>query len=583
MRKRIISVLLACLLLVALSVQVFADTDDTCISFDFNGVSEGDYDKKVTVNMNAGGSTKFAVNTLYIKTVTNDNIKFKATARIAKNLNKFLLNDSETNFRKNKEVSAANLTNINVRLQQLKDAGVSSKILDSSCAKFYFLAIKGASAEFGYGILVQVKSGGESLTSAQKKPLSDLLATVEDGNSKYYQSGDRYNGKSADTITDKNSGFWAQFIAENGPRAKAQNVLGTATTVKQITTAVTELKAAIDKLIPTSQLNATDLYETLQDQDYSEEFLEKFTKPSVEKFLAARRAAQAYLDSLFDATTGPTENVPANQKKADDMAAGMNLLLVDSDTVEDSKVNKRSIQALDKLYEALSKNSGKYDPTSWKSFTDIRDEAVAYAAQYPCDEYMKRGQPAEYTRLARKFLTKYYELQPASGTVHVTFTYTDDLHLRTPQSGIEDPEQNRVQIGDYELPAGTTLTTLLTKAGCAKGSASINSKGYSIWRVFVNGRMLYGATPGEGQYLVDDGYVLKDGDKIQLVHMQWPVQQLQLHLLASRRVDEHDERPRRAVLQGKRRTDRCSRRRNDADRRAHVRASVELGRRLYAL
>ena len=142
MRKRIISVLLACLLLVALSVQVFADTDDTCISFDFNGVSEGDYDKNVTVNMNAGGSTKFAVNTLYIKTVTNDNIKFKATARIAKNLNKFLLNDSETNFKKNKEVSAANLANINVRLQQLKDAGVSSEILDSSCAKFYFFGNK---------------------------------------------------------------------------------------------------------------------------------------------------------------------------------------------------------------------------------------------------------------------------------------------------------------------------------------------------------------------------------------------------------------------------------------------------------
>ena len=390
---------------------------------------------------------------------------------------------------------------------------------------FYFLEASVSNYAYYIDILVYKASSSEaSLTEAQKAPLSSLLATVTGENaSNWYQSGDRYNGNKADTITDRKSGFWAEFTKKGGPRATAQGVLDTATTTAQITKAVTELETAIKKLIPKTELNATKLYEELQDQDYSEEFLEKFTKPSVEKFLAARRAAQAYLDSLFDATTGPTENVLANQKKADDMAAGMNLLLVDSDTVEDSKVNKRSIQALDKLYEALSKNSGKYDPTSWKSFTDIRDEAVAYAAQYPCDEYMDRGQPVEYTRLARKFLTKYYELQPASGTVHVTFTYTDDLHLRTPQSGIEDPEQNRVQIGDYELPADTTLTTLLEKAGCAKGSQSINSKGDSIWRVFVNGRMLYGMTPGDLEYLTDDGYVLKDGDKIQLVHMQWPV------------------------------------------------------------
>lgn len=138
---------------------------------------------------------------------------------------------------------------------------------------YYIIACQDSDYLWTDIILVHVGGGAEpepSLSPEQKKPLSDLLATVADGNNKYYQSGDRYNGKSADTITDQKSGFWAQFTADKGPRANAQKVLETATTEEQINTAVTELKEAIDKLIPASQLNATYLYETLQTYQRSE-------------------------------------------------------------------------------------------------------------------------------------------------------------------------------------------------------------------------------------------------------------------------------------------------------------------------
>ena len=535
MRNKVIRVIASLLLVFCVCNLIpAASAASITIPFTFDGVNSKSYDKVITDKVTASNKA-LTISKTYLKVVNSGDeiiIENKTGGALKKGYH-FLNKQGTVNWKKSdtkKKVSDL-ASDYKVTATALHENGFSEQSVSDADAVYYFIAFKPYSFNNtkyteadNFAILIQVKQSSSGLTKAQKAPLQKVYDSVTGDNEKnWYQTGDRYNGNKADTITDRNSGFWAEFTKKGGPRDKAKETLETAKTVGEINAAKTKLEAARAKLIPKTELNATKLYEALQDQDYSEEFLEKFTKPSVKKFLAARRAAQAYLDSLFDATTGPTENVPANQKKADDMAAGMNLLLVDSDTVEDSKVNKRSIQALDKLYEALSKNSGKYDPTSWKSFTGIRDEAVAYAAQYPCDEYMERGQPAEYTRLARKFLTKYYELQPASGTVHVTFTYTDDLHLRTPQSGIEDPEQNRVQIGDYELPAGTTLTTLLEKAGCAKGSASINSKGYSIWRVFVNGRMLYGATPGEGQYLVDDGYVLKDGDKIQLVHMQWPV------------------------------------------------------------
>ena len=206
-------------------------------------------------------------------------------------------------------------------------------------------------------ILVHVGGGAEpepSLSPEQKKPLSDLLATVADGNNKYYQSGDRYNGKSADTITDQKSGFWAQFTADKGPRANAQKVLETATTEEQINTAVTELKEAIDKLIPASQLNATYLYETLQTYQRSEGDLAQYTKTSGNNFRAARTAAQEYLDSLFDEKGDATAvNTSLNQQTANNKADALkqswqNILALSKLT--DAETNVKMIRALANRY-----------------------------------------------------------------------------------------------------------------------------------------------------------------------------------------------------------------------------------------
>ena len=87
--------------------------------------------------------------------------------------------------------------------------------------------------------------------------------------------------------------------------------------------------------------------------------MDDFTAPSVRKFRAARSAAQSYLDSLFDKTTGaanPTENIANNQSKADGYADALRYSgLVSKDAVEESKVNLRSIQALDKKYAILKR------------------------------------------------------------------------------------------------------------------------------------------------------------------------------------------------------------------------------------
>lgn len=87
-------------------------------------------------------------------------------------------------------------------------------------------------AETEFADIVFFKSdvplSGGGLSDEEKKPLKDLLDTVTGENEvNWYQENDRYNGKDADTIADKSTGFWSQFISENGPRSIAEGFLKT--------------------------------------------------------------------------------------------------------------------------------------------------------------------------------------------------------------------------------------------------------------------------------------------------------------------------------------------------------------------
>ena len=354
-------------------------------------------------------------------------------------------------------------------------------------------------------LLIQVStvnSGGNVLDDTKKAPLSNLLETVKDGNSNYYLTNDRYNGKESDTISSKNGSFWAEFTAVNGPRAKAQNVLDTATTEDQITAAVAELETAISKLIPASQLNATYLYETLQQYNYGEEYLENCTVPSAQGFRAVRSEAQNYFNTLFNADGSATGvNIALNQKTADDYADALkNYTLVFNDQVDEAKVNLRTIQALAKRY-AMTENGGKYTEESWTAFEAAREAATDYAAKHSVSEYISDAEVKQYAALTREFLSAAYRLTSASNTVTVTFSYTDDLHLRVPNPNdpynqMVDPVGNKPQIQTVTLDRGATLADLWTTTGYKPSRSYYGVSEYSVWHTFVNGTMLYGVTPG---------------------------------------------------------------------------------------
>ncbi len=346
-------------------------------------------------------------------------------------------------------------------------------------------------------------------------------APSPDSDSSYYHTGDRYNGKGV-----SKDGFWEEYkrIYRN---AKSVNEK-TGATQLEVDAEISKLQAAIAELIPASQLNATYLYETLQQYNYGEEYLENCTVPSAQGFRAVRSEAQNYFDTLFNSDGSATGvNIAANQKTADDYADTLkNYTLVFNDQVDEAKVNLRTIQALAKRY-AMTENGGKYTGESWTAFETARKAATDYAAAHSVSEYISDAEVKQYAALTRNFLSAAYGLTSASDTVTVTFSYTDDLHLRVPNPNdpynqMVDPVGNKPQIQTVTLDRGATLADLWTTTGYKPSRSYYGVSEYSVWHTFVNGTMLYGVTPGAKQDLADDSYVLKDGDKIQLTHMDWP-------------------------------------------------------------
>ena len=534
-KKRILATFLLLLLFLNTIPRVFAAT--TTITIADNGISGCDYEtltNQVTVEFWAAAwgnnVANVEINTTYLISLSaQDTVSLQNSCTSTLTANKY----SYLNQRITKKLTSTSWNAKTVRgISDFEDAfGVTEEALKAkgyskfkSGCTYYYLAFKPSTTAPAFAILIQAEKGA----TVNKEPLSNLLATVADGNDKYVQSGDRYNGKAADTITSKNGSFWAEFTAVNGPRAKAQNVLDTATTEDQITAAVAELETAISKLIPASQLNATYLYETLQQYNYGEEYFENCTVPSAQGFRAVRSEAQNYFDTLFNSDGSATGvNIAANQKTADDYADTLkNYTLVFNDQVDEAKVNLRTIQALAKRY-AMTENGGKYTGESWTAFETARKAATDYAAAHSVSEYISDAEVKQYAALTRNFLSAAYGLTSASDTVTVTFSYTDDLHLRVPNPNdpynqMVDPVGNKPQIQTVTLDRGATLADLWTTTGYKPSRSYYGVSEYSVWHTFVNGTMLYGVTPGAKQDLADDSYVLKDGDKIQLTHMDWP-------------------------------------------------------------
>ena len=500
----------------------------TTITLDRTGVSS-EYDKLLslpkeqTLTCTAKNST-FEITKVYIITIEEDNAELNPTIRITTGFHGFLTSKATSALQKNVKIRLNNIPDAVVTAKGLTESGLSAENFTATYPKYYFVGIVGKNAD-NFGILVQVKNAVE-LTDEQKKPLADLLDTVTGENERnWYQSVDRYNAKTKATST---KGFWTDFTAANGPRAQAQKVLKTAVTEAEITAATAALQAAIANLIPTSQLNPTKLYEAVQQyKRYTDEWFEDFTENSVVRFKAKLAEAEDYLNSLFDDEGKPTkENVPENQKKADGYPSAVSGMLVSIEGLGQAQDHQKTVNSLLKQYP-MTANNGVYTEDSWNAFVAARDAAKDYFDKYPATEegYSSIPDTPRYSKVTKNLLQAVYGLTPAAKQITVTLIYTDDYHLRVPDSKKTDPAGNKPGTQKVTLTSGATIGDLMNQTGYTykEGWDSSNFEGVhlSVNKLIVNGVILNGVVQPES-FTPDISYVLRDGDVVQFVHMDWP-------------------------------------------------------------
>ena len=381
------------------------------------------------------------------------------------------------------------------------------------------------SETFGYLII----EWNKETVSADKENLKDKLTKANAiDNERVYQSDDRYNGKKESKI-----GFYAELqnvikVAQavyDDKDATQKQVDDAAATLDQ-SNPNSELSKAIANLIPKSQLNATNLYEVIQEckENYPDGYLEFFTQATAKNLKAALADAEKYLALLFneEATeknpngANQTENVYGNQGKADGYAEALNTAmsgLVHVDGFAKAQDDASLIQALAKRF-SMTENNGKYTEESWSAFTFAREEALTYAAAHPLTEDSTRSEVAGYARHRKAFSQAAYGLisKTENNRISVSLVFTDDYLLRNPSASWNYSEV-RPGSKTYTLTEeeGYTIKTLFAKAGISRSTSIYYPYFGQYWDIMIN---------DEALAVTEDVIRLKDGDKVRFIHRQ---------------------------------------------------------------
>ena len=321
--------------------------------------------------------------------------------------------------------------------KKLTDLGYS---VDPNSTKFYYTYFMNLS----YAILIEITPNGTpfQVISIETSELDSAIESADDKQGNCYTTADRYNGKT--TITDLVDGlrndatikadlnavkvfytydswnkvetraesFWALYEAamsrvnaiypqgESGTRTLADGV-----TQKQVDAAAALLEAAIANLIPTTQVNPTELYELLTaeyrwsgDQvqkapwyvgayEYMNIKSSSVTAITWDPYDKALSEGQAMLDSLYDENGEPTSVNTA-----------------DAQTNLDAKVG--AIQVA--LGNLVSKD---YYESAYQTFTERMDEAKALLETYGPDKLEKSAYTADSWN---EYLAAYETLKTAS-------------------------------------------------------------------------------------------------------------------------------------------------------------------------
>ena len=344
----------------------------------------------------------------------------------------------------------------------LTDADALESTATQTC--FYNFKIKGrpskATVKEICGLLIIQWTAGE-FVAPDKTKLQEAIEnapTAASGN--YYTTGDKFNGKNT-----SQKGFWADY--QSVLQAANKTNEDASATQERIDNAVAELGAAIANLIPTTQVNATALYEALntkwcwQGEDHmlstagDPVSADNCTFLSWQPYAKALKDAQALLDTLYENGTPTDDNTAAKQEAVDKLAAAADVhMLVNKEAYaaayDKYMAAKPEAEALLQQYDPAKLEESDYTADSWTAYTDahaVLKTDMAYRIVGGTTEdwkmlqgfngyyaYNDAGEWTHYTAHIEALKNAYRQLTSATD-VTVSFTYINNFSALYPGFG----------------------------------------------------------------------------------------------------------------------------------------------------
>ena len=501
MKKRILSFVLALVMAVSLlPVSVLAAEDEPAVQAEYSlrdsnvkviGTYQVDEDTTWDVRLVTVDSTKYNyIQTFdYTKTGVISTEKYKVDDDVA---GKYV-----TSYYKGSETYESG-----IRLyDQMKDhlnltvADALESTATQTC--FYNFKIQGrpdkAKVKEICGLLIIQWTAGE-FVPPDKTKLQEAIETAPTADSgKYYTTGDMFNGKNT-----SRKGFWAEYQTE----LKSAKRINTSTKVTQerIDNAVAWLQAAIANLIPTTQVNPTILHETLRIM-HSSGFYEdatKYTPNTWAPFDAARTAAQALLDGLFDENGNATAaNTAERQSEIDAAVAALTEAEKNLYGTWDVEVNKKTIERINTfLAEVIALadtvKQSDYTAESWATFAAALTAARNAKAPVLTDTKADDASVAAYKKVYEDLYQQFYCGLTPVGEITVSLTYLD-------------PEKARQGDGTGSRAGATQQVTLSDDYSLYAAVDSLKNKPANriIWpnaKIFINGVYVTECYIDQGNY-----------------------------------------------------------------------------------
>lgn len=379
---------------------------------------------------------------------------------------------------------------------------------------------------YGYLLIEWEKATGKVDKSKLEAALKKVPTTG------YYKDDDRFNGK---TVSEK--GFWneMQAVVKAAQDVYVDENAGTdevdkATKSLDTTDKDSALSKAIADLIPTSQVNPTGLYETLN--QYADEDEKGYSVSSWTAFVRKRDEAQKLLDSLF--TKDAEGNVTATEenssaKHPQETVDALVEALKGAKAGLDTRVHSLLQAVTDNALAGISLYAGYYDtlketdytPESWRAYVSARAEALNTAKEHGTfTSTMGVSEVGIQADAFNRLRSAYFSLVPKAETITVRVSLTDELAAKKATS-----ISKKLNMRTYTrtVNAGTTVADVMTSTYKDENVWRVNSM--SKLMVYVNGTMCFSCRAGGINYAGFNEYskfLLHDGDEVTIVRVEMP-------------------------------------------------------------